>query len=250
MDFEQVMARAVTYREMLSSIKQETPDPSPWYPYDIMATFLHLNAVLTGEYRTLIGNSEEEPIADIGGADGDLAFFLESLGYHVDFVDHTPTNMNRLRGVRALREALHSSITITDVDLDSQFVLPHDHYRLVIFLGILYHLKNPFYALEHLAHASHYCLLSTKVARCTTDHKHDLQSLPVAYLLDAYEANNDATNFWIFSDTGLRRILNRTGWDICGYHTVGNTTDSDPATPARDERAFCLLQSRYVRSDV
>ena len=247
MDFEEVMARAVTYREMLASVKRELPDPSLWYPYDIMANFVHLNAVLTGEYRALIGNSEGESIADIGGADGDLAFFLESLGYQVDFVDHAPTNANGLRGVRALRAALNSAITINDVDLDSQFALPHDHYRLVIFLGILYHLKNPFYALEHLAHASQYCLLSTKVARCTTDHKHDLQSLPVAYLLDTYEANNDATNFWIFSDTGLRRILHRAGWDIRGYHTAGNTTDSDPATPAGDERTFCLLQSRYVR---
>lgn len=85
-------------------------------------------------YHTLIGNSEGESIADIGGADGDLAFFLESLGYQVDFVDHAPTNANGLRGVRTLRKALNSAITINDVDLDSQFALPHDHYRLVIFL--------------------------------------------------------------------------------------------------------------------
>jgi len=66
----------------------------------------------------------------------------------------------------------------------------------------------------------------------------------VAYLLDAREANNDPTNHWIFSDGGLRRLLRKTGWEICDYGTAGNRVDSDPVTWQGDERAFCLLKSR------
>ena len=45
---------------------------------------------------------------------------------------------------------------------------------------------------------------------------------------------------------GLRRILHRTGWDVLDYMSVGNTTQSDPASPGGDERAVCLLRSRLV----
>ena len=76
-----------------------------------------------------------------------------------------------------------------------------------------------------------------------------LQPLPVAYLLDPTECNNDNTNYWIFSEAGLRRILSRTGWDILDFITLGNDRDSDPASPKGDERAFCLVRSRVWQSE-
>ena len=49
----------------------------------------------------------------------------------------------------------------------------------------------------------------------------------------------------MFSEAGLRRILYRSGWDVLDFMTLGNTTDSDPATNKGDERAFCYLRSRH-----
>ncbi len=146
---------------------------------------------------------------------------------------------------------------IREVDLDSQFSLPEKDYNLAFFLGILYHLKNPFYALEALSKSARYCLISTRIARfnrpataaekttakLSQSDRVDFRNIAVAYLLDELEANNDPTNYWIFSDVGLRRILKRTGWEILDYMTVGNTHDSDPATTQGDERAFCLVKS-------
>jgi hypothetical protein len=60
------------------------------------------------------------------------------------------------------------------------------------------------------------------------------------------EANGDNTNYWVFSSAGLRRILQRTGWTVCDYLTVGCTAGSDPVSPAADERALCLLRSRIA----
>jgi hypothetical protein len=200
------------------------------------------------------------PTIDIGCADGDMAFFLESLGCKAHVVDYAPTNYNGMQGVRLLKSELSSSIEIHEVDLDSQFRLPQETFGLAFFLGILYHLKNPYYALESLAKSARYCLISTRIAKFDTRHiepdvrsanllpdkRTNLSRLPVAYLLDVLEANNDSTNYWIFSDAGLRRILKRTGWDICDYMTVGNTTNSDPASAEGDERAFCLVKSRLL----
>jgi tRNA (mo5U34)-methyltransferase len=70
-----------------------------------------------------------------------------------------------MAGIRALKEALGSFVEIHAVDLDSQFELPEQQYGLVFFLGLLYHLKNPFYVLESLSKAARYCLLSTRVMR-------------------------------------------------------------------------------------
>lgn len=186
---------------------------------------------------------------DIGCADGDLAFFLESLGFEAQVIDYAPTNFNSLRGVKLLKQALSSSVVIHEINLDAQFSVPQQAYGLVFFLGILYHLKNPFYVLEALAHTTEYCLISTRIAKFNArfskpDRRTNLSQIPVAYLLDDLESNNDSTNYWIFSDAGLRRILKRTGWEVCDYITVGNTANSDPASGEGDERAFCLARSR------
>ena len=216
--------------------------------------FTHLEKLLTGESRDLLALAGGLPIADIGAADGDTAFFLETLGHRSDVVDYPPTNFNSCRGLRLLKEALKSQVTLHEVDLDAHFELPGQRYGLAFFMGILYHLKNPFSVLENLARIAKYALVSTRITRyncalvanrgTVNTQRMELHSVPAAYLVDSYETNGDPTNYWIFSDAGLRRILDRTGWDVVDFMTAGNVTQSDPATTAGDERAFCLIRSR------
>jgi len=238
---------ALSFRDHLRKIKLTLAAETEWYPYDILANFIHLEQLLQGENASLLSDVKGWTIADIGAADGDTAFFMESLGAeHVDIIDYPPTNWNGVRGAAMMQKELSSRVEIHHVDLDSQFTLPRERYSLVFFLGILYHLKNPFYALEALAKASEYCLVSTRITRFAADRTTDISRIPVAYLVDPHETNNDATNFWIFSDAGLRRIIARSGWELKAFLAVGNTTNSDPASWEGDERAFCLLQSRQL----
>jgi tRNA (mo5U34)-methyltransferase len=247
MQIDEMCERAKAFQRQIDEQKAEIgPVEFRWYPYDTLGNFEHLNALLTGEHRGLFDRIGERPIADIGGADGQIAFFLESLGYTTELIDYAPTNMNNLKGATRLKEAFHSRVEIHDVDLDAQFTLPHHDYALVIFLGILYHLKNPFYALETLSKCAKYCLVSTRITMLSPDKRVTLQHVPVAYLLDPDESNNDATNYWIFSEAGLRRIFARTGWVVEDYRNVGNTIDSDPASAEGDERTFVLLRSTHV----
>src|SRR5207302_1757082 len=105
-------------------------------------------ALLRQEQRSVFAEIAGQPVADIGAADGDFGFFLEQrLGCQVDLIDNAPTNYNGLRGAHRMRAELNSAVTINQIDLDTQFSLPRDSYRAVFFLGILYHLKNPFYVL-------------------------------------------------------------------------------------------------------
>lgn len=229
--------------QKLWKIKLAHRPKSFWYPYSTLS-----NVGLLAQLSAKVGlnllqlcRGQYGKVADIGAADGDLAFFFENQGLSVDVIDNEETNFNRFEGVRILKEALNSSVTIRSVDLDSQFSLPSERYDAIFLLGTLYHLKNPFFVLEKLAQMTRYCFVSTRIAKQTAD-GHSLSPYPVAYLLGPEECNDDYTNVWIFSDEGLKRLIDRTGWNLLSQLTIGDTKNSTPTSLDRDERAFCFLQ--------
>jgi len=258
MDISTLTKKAMKFLPEHEARKASLKVDFPWYPGGTMHNFPILDRVLTGSHRdlrTLIGDGTA---VDIGAADGDLAFFMESLGVPMHVVDNPPTNLNGCRALHTLKAAMDSKMEILETDLDAQFTLPQARYDFAFFLGILYHLKNPFFVLEALAKSAKHAVISTRIAshnRSTTrpvvanglnPERVSLQHVPMGYLLDADECNNDATNYWIFSEAGLRRLLHRTGWDVLDFGTVGAVGQSDPATAGGDERAFCLVRSRYI----
>ena len=234
---------ALSMKQRLWEIKLAHRPQAFWYPHSTLTNVglveqLSANAGLN---LLQVCKGKFGKVADIGTADGDLAFFLENHGLSVDAIDQEETNFNSFKGARIIKEALNSSVTIRSVDLDSQFSLPSQKYDAVFLLGTLYHLKNPMFVLEKLAQMTRYCFVSTRVAKQTTDGQL-LSGYPVAYLLGREECNNDSTNYWIFSDEGLKRLIDRTGWSLASYLTIGDTMNSTPSDPDRDERAFCFLQ--------
>ena len=246
MHLDELVKGAHDFMRILDETKARiAPQEYGWYPYGTVHNVFHMDKLLTGDQRDLGRLIGAGRVADVGAADGELAFFLERHGAKVDVVDWPLTNYNALRGVRALKESLRSELRVFEVDLDAQFRLPEAEYGLVLFFGILYHLKNPYFVLEELAKRADYCLLSTRVARQTPDGGAQIGRYPLAYLVGETELNGDHTNYWIFSEEGLRRILRRTGWLVEAYVTVGDTVSSDPVHAEADERAFCLVKSLY-----
>ncbi len=243
-NFERISKQVTQFEAHFEQTKASAIVDFRWYPYDTFANLHHLIPVVPAEVDDLLNDSLK--IADIGAADGALSFYFESLGHRCDIYDHAPTNMNGLEGARTLKRLLNSEVNIFDIDLDSQFKLDR-RYDILIFLGILYHLKNPYYLLETLAGKCRYLLLSTRIARHLKAGGPDVSSLPIAYLLSPTEANNDATNYWIFTETGLRRLIDRAGWKIAGFRSVGDTINSNPQDNHHDERAFAVLESRAFR---
>jgi tRNA (mo5U34)-methyltransferase len=235
--------------ERLRDARSQVAEEMQWYPYNILGNVFHLDRMLTGENRDLDRLVQGLPVIDIGAADGDLSFALENVGgWDIDLVDTAATNMNGLRGARALRDQLSSTVKIYDIDLDRRFTFPRERYGLAFLLGTLYHLQNPYYMMKELAsHASH-CMLSTRVARFAGPERTAIGDLPVGYLLAPNETNQDSTNYWILSPAGLERLVQRAGWTILDRLNVGNTEESDPSGPENDERMFLLLESMTVGS--
>jgi len=240
--------RANQFHDRLTAVKKQTPlDPRViWYPYPSLGQMAALDEFLRGDCATLMEIVGRDPVLDVGCGDGDIAFFLETLGMQVDAVDYAPTNNNHLLGVHALKQELGSSIRIHEVDLDARPTLPSSNYGFTVMLGVLYHLKNPFLVLEALARASCYIFLSTRIASLSADRKTNFGALPLAYLVEEDELNNDETNFWIFSEKALQRILRRSGWDVIHYATSGPVATADPVTTEGDARAYILAKSRMA----
>jgi SAM-dependent methyltransferase len=240
--FSALVRKGLTFRRRFEEAKQSVgPVDFSWYPYDCFVNLFPLQRLLRDANLSLAGLAGDRPVLDVGAADGALSFFLESLGFNVHAVDFSGSNMNRMQGLRRLAGHFGSRIEIQDADLDGRFELP-GKYSLALFLGTLYHLKNPYYALEYLARRTRFCFVSTRVARFSPDRRAHLENLPVAYLLDAAECNGDITNYWIFSRTGLTLLAKRTGWTVRSSLTAGATA-SDPTSSEADERMFLLLES-------
>ena len=212
-----------------------------WYPYGILNNFIHLREIFN---RFPLDVLAGEKILDIGAADGDLTFFLSSLGYQVQAIEYPATNLNSLKGIHYLNSVLPKKIKITEFDIDneSKNLQLGEKFELVFFLGILYHLKNPVQVLENLSKKSQYMLVSTRVAKFA--HSTLIEDISVAYLLGEMESNNDPTNWWIFSKNGLLQLFNRTGWEVLHSLHVGDVKNSNPSSMSKDERYFGLLKSK------
>src|SRR5260370_19941047 len=142
------------------------------------------------------------------------------------------------------KQEICSRVEIYAVDLDTQFILPAENYQLAFFLGILYHLKNPFYALEILSRQARYCVLSTRIANVlpSEEGRRDMQGVPIAYLADEGELNDDTTNYWLFSGAGLLRLMKRANWEVLEHFTAGDRQGG--------QRASGFPRSRYALAHV
>ncbi len=251
---EEITSAAALFSNHLDRVRQAHGSTDfSWYPYSTLAVFPVLATMLRVERRDLLTLASCAPVLDIGCGDGALSFFLESMGYVVKAIDQPSTNYNRTRGFKTLRAALDSSVDLETRDLDIDLGLREHTYGLAFCLGVLYHLKNPFGFLEALARHVRYCVLSTRIAQVTARGT-EIENDPVAVLLGPGEANNDPSNYWIFSEAGLRLLFSRTGWDLCDYATTGRQRGSDPVHGNRDQRAFCMIRSKqpdpWVETDL
>jgi tRNA (mo5U34)-methyltransferase len=239
MELEAIERENTRFAAQLSEIKARIPDVQ-WYPYGSSSNFIHLENHFRGAGRGMFsGLAPGFKIVDIGAADGDTAFFLENLGADVTIIDNVSTNYNDCRGIKRLTQELGSKVELREIDLDFATTIP-GKYDLALFLGILYHLRNPMMALTALAETSKRMVMSTVVFSCLPDGT-NVESLEMSSLVPTRAINDDPTNYWTSTPANLRTWLKRAGWRILDEFRIG-----DVGTSTMDgrglERMFCYCE--------
>ena len=233
-----LVAATPNFIERLRRLRATVTDVN-WYPYDSLGN-VYLLKELCARDVTIV--PDRASVLDVGCADGDMGFLFHSLGCEVDFLDNAATNFNDCRGVKRSAELLGHCSRVIEQDIDFGFQLDRD-YDLVLFLGTLYHLRNPALTLIRLAERCRKMVLSTRVMRRLPDPADTrLDDASVAYLVDTLELNADPTNWWIFSPSALTRLLKRCGWTTRAARTFGAVDEGDPVAAHRDERMFVFCE--------
>lgn len=235
-------SRRQDFIDRINVAKRSMEKSVNFYPYHILSNLNHLDNLLCDVNLSAEDVLTSKTVNDIGGADGDIAFYCEFLGAEkVSLIDYAPTNFNHLIGAKKIKETLNSNVNIVDTDLSIGWEKV-ERVETTIFLGILYHLQNPLLALSQLSKKSKYLLLSTKVFDVLNSQ--DFSSLSIAYFYYPGECNNDPTNWWCFTDECLKRLIDRSGWEIIAYKRFGCNANADPVDNRKDGRAFAYLKSK------
>jgi tRNA (mo5U34)-methyltransferase len=150
-------------------------------------------------------------VLDIGAWDGFFSFECERRGaarvVATDYYSWHGSGWGEKAGFELAREALGSRVE--DVDIDVMDISPErlGMFDLVLFLGVLYHLRHPFLAIEKIAAVTRGTLILETVI--------DLVGLgrPAMAFYPDRELNADPTNWWGPNQAAVVGMLKSAGLD-------------------------------------
>jgi tRNA (mo5U34)-methyltransferase len=156
-------------------------------------------------------------VLDIGAWDGFFSFECERRGAsRVVAADHYSwhgSGWGTKAGFLLAREVLGSKVE--DIDIDVMDLAPErvGTFDLVLFLGVLYHLRHPFLALERVS-----SIVGNRLIIETVVDMVGIRRAAMAFY-PSRELNNDPTNWWAPNVPAMRGML-----ECLGFEEVTTTT--------------------------
>jgi len=147
-------------------------------------------------------------VLDIGAADGFFSFEAERRGAEKVLATDLPVGQLRGLGERfaLAREALGSRVEDLGIDVYDLSPEKVGVFDVVLFLGVLYHLKHPLLGLERIFSVTGSLLiLETHVDMC------DCRT-PAAAFYPGAELNNDPSNWWGPNEAAVVGMLKTVGF--------------------------------------
>jgi tRNA (mo5U34)-methyltransferase len=150
-------------------------------------------------------------VLDIGAWDGFFSFESERRGaarvVATDYYSWHGSGWGAKAGFQLAREALGSKVE--DVDIDVMDITPErlGTFDVVLFLGVLYHLRHPLLAIEKIASVTREMLILETVV--------DLVGLgrPAMAFYPNRELNSDPTNWWGPNQEAVIGMLQYAGFE-------------------------------------
>jgi tRNA (mo5U34)-methyltransferase len=149
-------------------------------------------------------------VLDIGAWDGALSFESERRGAErvlaTDSYCWGGDGWGTKAGFEFARTALGSKVE--DLEIDPLELSPEriGTFDLVLFVGVLYHMRHPLLVLEHVASVTgRLLILDTHVARVK-------EKTPLAVFYPGAELNDDPTNWWGLNPAAVEAMLRTVGF--------------------------------------
>jgi tRNA (mo5U34)-methyltransferase len=169
-------------------------------------------------------------VLDIGAWDGFFSFEAERRGaarvVSADYYSWHGGGWGSKAGFELARRTLGSRVE--DVDIDVMDLSPErvGRFDVVLFLGVLYHLRHPLLALERVASVTRRLLVLETVVDMVGFRR------PAAAFYPRRELNNDPTNWWGPNLPALHGMLQDVGFDAV------RTVAAPPSAAHRAARAI------------
>ncbi|HZO07355.1 MAG TPA: class I SAM-dependent methyltransferase [Solirubrobacterales bacterium] len=194
-------------------------------------------------------------VLDIGTRDGFFAFECERRGAEVTAVDYMPAEET---GFPVARELLGSQVDFVQENVYELSYEKYGGFDLVLFLGVLYHLRDPMLALDRIwdvcrgrliveTQTIDDALLTPEGAFARlTDIDPRLAAIPLMQFFPGAALNNDPTCVWAPNDAALRAMLEEVGFSVESQLRIGQrglafaTWQDDP------ERRYWRRRDRAV----
>lgn len=174
-------------------------------------------------------------VLDIGPADGFYTFLMEQRGASVIAIEKEPR-----KSFAALREITGCK---TELIVDNVYNISKSKYgtfEIVLFLGVLYHLRNPLLALDRIREVCTqrlYVESHVEVGSMNSE-------LPVAHFYPGEELGKDYTNWWGPNLLCLTRMVEGSGFKVTHIHPSGSRGVCI-AVPSQDERLDYFIKYDY-----
>jgi tRNA (mo5U34)-methyltransferase len=161
-------------------------------------------------------------VLDIGARDGYFSFECERRGAEVVAID----SMAEETGFEIVKELLGSKVELRRLNVYDLAPEELGTFDLVLFLGVLYHLRDPMLALDKISDVSRDKLILETQAiddallvgpgqfKRLAEISPELESIPLMQFYPGRSLNDDPTNVWAPNQAALRAMLGESGFAV------------------------------------
>jgi len=164
-----------------------------------------------GRTRLLRGEIRNKTVIDVGAWDGFFSFVSERMGAaRVLATDRFAWESSSfgMQGFLAARDLLDSKVEYKKIDAMDLEPGSVGQFDVVLFLGVLYHLRDPFLALRQLRGITRdYILVETHIVSYL-----EKKRIPIMEFYETNELNNDPTNWWGPNLCCLQKMMRAAGF--------------------------------------
>jgi tRNA (mo5U34)-methyltransferase len=169
-------------------------------------------------------------VLDIGTRDGFFAFECERRGAEVVAVDYMPPEET---GFLVARELIGSKVEFTQCNVYDVSEERFGTFDLVLFLGVLYHLRDPMLALDRIWDVARgrvivetqmiddALLMESGEFKRMEDISPELLGIPLMQFYPDAALNNDPTCVWAPNEACLGAMLTEAGFEVDSQVRVG-----------------------------